>query len=64
MQRGSKRLSRILIEAKATQQDREDAIVLSLGDETFWLIGWMKSERTRLKQDKQGPFLALSIVPL
>lgn len=64
MQRGSKKLSRILIEAKATQQDRDDAIVLSVGDETFWLIGWMKSERTRLKQDEQGPFLALSRVTL
>ena len=64
MQRGSKKLSRIFIEAKATQQDREDAIVLSLGDEIFWLIGWMKSERTRLKQDEQGPFLAFSRVSL
>ena len=64
MQRGSKKLSRILIEAKATQQDRDDAIVLSVGDETVWLIGWVKSERTRLKQDEQGPFLALSRVPL
>ncbi len=64
MQRGSKKLSRVLIEAKATQQDRDDAIVLSLGDEVLWLLGWVKSERTRLKQDEQGPFLAFSRVSL
>ena len=58
MQRGSKKLSRILIEAKATQQDREDAIVLSLGDEVLWLLGWMKSEWTRLTPKDKGPFIS------
>lgn len=63
MKKGSKRLSRILLEKKATHRQREEALVLTLDEEILWLIGWAKSERTRIHTSVVlGPYLSITIV--
>lgn len=64
--KGSKRISRILIDAKALHREREEAIVLEQGDEILWLVGFTKSEATRIKKEKletKAEFLMIDFCP-
>lgn len=54
MKYGSKLISRILIDQKVSHRDREQALVLSLGEEPIWLINHCKSEQTRIDLDSSN----------
>lgn len=61
--KGNKRISRIFIDAKASHKTRKSAMVLSLGNEILWLLGFSKSEATRIKPGQDsGSHLQLQII--
>lgn len=47
--KGTKRISRILIDAKAEHRLRSDALLLAVDDTPLWLLDYCKSEHTRLE---------------
>lgn len=51
MKYGHKKISRILIDQKASQKQREEALLLLRGDTPLWLLSFAKSEQTRLNTD-------------
>lgn len=61
MKHGSKKISRILIDNKVSQREREEALVLCLGNDILWLLELSKSEYTRLPNHSTGAYLKLSI---
>lgn len=50
--KGTKRISRILIDAKASHRARARALVLAVDDTSLWLLGYSKAEQTRLNLTK------------
>lgn len=58
-----KRLSRILIDSKASHQERRAAIVLCDNEQIYWLIPWSKSEITRLTETRtEGGFIRFRLL--
>ncbi len=56
---GKKLISRILIDKKVPHSKRLKAGVITLNDEIFWLIGYSKSELTRIKLEEKTEYIII-----